>query len=211
MLRIAVPNKGSLAEPAAEMLREAGYRMRRDSKELVLADPENDVEFFYLRPRDIAVYVGSGTVDVGITGRDLLLDSGSAAIEVMPLGFGALDLPVAAPPGTCATVAEISRSPGRHLLRRAWSRSTWPTRASRAEVVRLDGAVETAITPGGRRRHRRRRRDRHHAAQRRARGLRRADPAQRGGADPPRGRHETAAVDVLRAPAHRASSPPATT
>ena len=78
MLRIAVPNKGTLAEPPCEMLREAGYAIRRDTKELVVTDPDNDAEFFYLRPRDIATYVGSGTLDVGITGRDLLLDSSSA-------------------------------------------------------------------------------------------------------------------------------------
>ena len=108
MLRIAVPNKGSLSEPAVEMLREAGYRTRRDTKELVLTDTDNDVEFFYLRPRDIAVYVGSGTVDCGVTGRDLLLDSGSAAIEVMTLGFGGSTFRYAAKPGTCASVADIS-------------------------------------------------------------------------------------------------------
>src|SRR5665213_2455397 len=79
MLRIAVPNKGSLSEPASAMLREAGYRQRADARELVLSDPENDTEFFYLRPRDIAVYVGSGELDLGITGEDLLLDSGADA------------------------------------------------------------------------------------------------------------------------------------
>lgn len=79
MLKLAVPNKGALAESAAEMLREAGYRGRRDSKELVVADPDNGVELYFLRPRDIAVYVGSGTLEAGITGRDLLLDSGSPA------------------------------------------------------------------------------------------------------------------------------------
>ncbi|MGH3310532.1 MAG: ATP phosphoribosyltransferase, partial [Streptomyces sp.] len=57
MLRIAVPNKGSLSEPASEMLHEAGYRQRKDRRELVLVDSENEVEFFFLRPRDIAVYV----------------------------------------------------------------------------------------------------------------------------------------------------------
>jgi ATP phosphoribosyltransferase len=88
MLRVAVPNKGSLTEDASEMLREAGYRQRRDNRELVLQDPENAVEFFFLRPRDIAVYVGAGTLEVGITGRDLLLDSGADAEEVMGLGFG---------------------------------------------------------------------------------------------------------------------------
>lgn len=147
MLRIAVPNKGSLSEPAAEMLREAGYRIRRDAKELVVPDAENGVEMFYLRPRDIAVYVGSGTVDCGITGRDLLLDSGSAAIEVMTLGFGGSTFRYAARPGQVASVAEISGHrvatsyPGlveKHLADQGVS----------AEVVRLDGAVETAITLG---------------------------------------------------------------
>jgi ATP phosphoribosyltransferase len=147
MLRIAVPNKGSLAEPAAEMLREAGYRGRRDTKELVLTDADNGVEFFFLRPRDIAVYVGSGTVDAGVTGRDLLLDSGSAAVEVMTLGFGASTFRYAAKPGTCSSVAEISGHrvatsyPGlveKHLADQGVS----------ASVVRLDGAVETAITLG---------------------------------------------------------------
>ena len=88
MLRIAVPNKGSLSDAAGDMLREAGYAVRRDPKELVVMDTVNDVELFYLRPRDIAIYVGSGTVDAGITGRDLLLDSGSDAVEVMGLDFG---------------------------------------------------------------------------------------------------------------------------
>ncbi|HEY3534659.1 MAG TPA: ATP phosphoribosyltransferase [Pedococcus sp.] len=147
MLRIAVPNKGSLSESAVEMLREAGYRVRRDAKELVVTDTDNDVEFFYLRPRDIAVYVGSGTVDCGLTGRDLLLDSGSAATEVMTLGFGASTFRYAARPGTAASVADVAGHrvatsyPGlveKHLA----------VSGVAAEVVRLDGAVETAITLG---------------------------------------------------------------
>ena len=107
MLRIAIPNKGSLSESAVEMLRESGYSVRRDSKELVVTDIDNDVEFFYLRPRDIAIYVGSGTVDAGVTGRDLLLDSGSRAAEVMPLGFGRSTFRYAARPGEVASVAAV--------------------------------------------------------------------------------------------------------
>ena len=84
LLRIAIPNKGSLSQSATEMLREAGYRQRSDAKQLTVLDTENNVEFFYLRPRDIALYVGEGTLDVGITGRDLLLDSGADADEVIP-------------------------------------------------------------------------------------------------------------------------------
>jgi ATP phosphoribosyltransferase len=147
MLRIAVPNKGSLSESSVEMLRESGYRTRRDSKELVVSDAENDVEFFYLRPRDIAVYVGSGTVDCGITGRDLLLDSGSAAIEVMPLGFGGSTFRYAARPGTCASVEEIA---GRRVATsyQGLVEKHLAGQGISAEVVRLDGAVETAITLG---------------------------------------------------------------
>jgi ATP phosphoribosyltransferase len=147
MLRIAVPNKGSLAEPAADMLRAAGYKVRRDLKELIVSDPDNEVELFYLRPRDIAVYVGSGTVDAGITGRDLLLDSGSSAVEVLGLGFGRSTFRYAARAGSLSTVADIAGKrvatsyPGlvqAHLAGAGVS----------AAVVRLDGAVETAITLG---------------------------------------------------------------
>src|SRR6201996_3539069 len=105
-IRIAVPNKGSLSEPASEMLREAGYRQRSDSRELVLVDADNDTEFFFLRPRDIAVYVGSGQLDVGITGEDLLLDSGAEAEALLQLGFAASTFRFAALPGTATSVAD---------------------------------------------------------------------------------------------------------
>lgn len=148
MLRIAVPNKGSLSEPAAEMLREAGYRQRRDSRELVLPDPNNGVEFFFLRPRDIAVYVGAGTVDVGITGRDLLLDSSSTAVEHLALGFARSTFRFAAPADTYEDLAQID---GKRVA------TSYPVLALKylrdqgitpADVVRLDGAVETAIRLG---------------------------------------------------------------
>ena len=88
MLRIAVPNKGSLADSSIQILKEAGYRQRSDSRDLVLIDNDNSVEFYYLRPRDIAVYVGSGELEAGITGRDLLIDSGAQAEEILSLDFG---------------------------------------------------------------------------------------------------------------------------
>jgi len=97
MLRVAVPNKGSLSDAAHEILAESGYRRRRDVKQLRLVDADNDVELFFLRPRDIAVYVGSGTLDVGITGRDLLIDSGAPARELLALGFARSTFRFAAP------------------------------------------------------------------------------------------------------------------
>ena len=107
MLRVAVPNKGTLSEPATEMLREAGYRQRHDSRDLTVIDVPNDVEFFFLRPKDIAIYVGSGELDLGITGRDLTADSGSAVIEQLALGFGHSAFRYAAPTGRDWSVADL--------------------------------------------------------------------------------------------------------
>src|ERR1700760_1654613 len=98
-LRVAVPNKGALSEPASEILAEAGYRRRTDPKDLTVIDPANQVEFFFLRPKDIAIYVGSGGLDFGITGRDLVLDSGSPVIERLALGFGSSSFRYAGPAG----------------------------------------------------------------------------------------------------------------
>ena len=130
MLRVAVPNKGSLAEPAAGMLRESGYRQRHDARELVLHDPDNDTEFFFLRPRDIATYVGSGQLDVGITGRDLLLDSGAPAEEILPLGFAAVDVPVRRPPRRGLRRSPTSPASGSRRPTAGCCRSTSPTAAS---------------------------------------------------------------------------------
>ena len=147
MLRIAVPNKGSLSEAAAEMLREAGYRGRRDPKELVLIDVDHDMEFFFLRPRDIAVYVGSGSLDGGITGRDLLLDSAASAVESMALGFATSTFRYAARPGAATTVKDID---GKRVATSyaGLVSAHLATHGVEADVVRLDGAVETAITLG---------------------------------------------------------------
>lgn len=147
LLRIAVPNKGALAEAAAGMLRAAGYRQRTDTKELTLIDSDHGVEFYYLRPRDIAVYIGRGDLDVGITGRDMLLDSAAEATEVMPLGFGGSRFRFAAVGGSTMGVADLEGKriatsyPG--LLQEFLSKE-----GIAAELVKLDGAVESAIRLG---------------------------------------------------------------
>jgi ATP phosphoribosyltransferase len=147
MLRLAVPNKGALNEAAQTILKEAGYRPRSDSKELVVIDQENSCELFFLRPRDIAVYVGEGTLDAGITGRDMLIDSGAPAEEIMPLGFGRSTFRLAARPGELQAAADLSGMRvatsyagllGKYLADQGVD----------ARVIKLDGAVETAIRLG---------------------------------------------------------------
>lgn len=146
-MKIAVPNKGSLADSSIQILKEAGYRQRTDSRDLVLVDPDNGVEFYYLRPRDIALYVGTGELQAGITGRDLLIDSGASAEEVLPLDFGGSTFRFAAPSGGSWKISDIngkrvaSAYPG--LVENYLSKAN-----VKAEIVRLDGAVESSVRLG---------------------------------------------------------------
>lgn len=147
MLRVALPNKGTLSTPAGDILREAGYRQRTDDRELVLQDPDNDTEFFFLRPRDIATYVGEGQLDVGITGRDMLEDSRAQAEEVLALGFGASTFRLAALPGRFTSLADLAG----HRVATAYPNLLSDRLAAAgidATVIALDGAVETAISLG---------------------------------------------------------------
>jgi ATP phosphoribosyltransferase len=147
MLRVALPNKGQLAEPAKEMLREAGYLRSHSPRDLVVVDPENDVEFFFLRPKDVALYVGEGTLEVGITGRDMLIDSRATAREVLPLGFAPSRFRLAAPAGRFADAHELAGhriATSYPVLLRRWLDDQGIT----AAVVRLDGAVENAVRLG---------------------------------------------------------------
>ena len=147
MLRIALPNKGQLAPPAAALLNEAGYLVSTNPRALVVTDVANDVEFFFLRPKDVAVYVGAGKIDLGITGRDMLLDSGAPAVEIMQLGFAPSTFRVAVPSGTVNTLAELN---GKRIatsyegLLKSWLAH----QSIRAHIVRLDGAVENAVALG---------------------------------------------------------------
>jgi len=147
VLRIAIPNKGQLSEPAREMLREAGYAAAATSRELVVLDPENEVEFFFLRPRDIATYVASGTLDVGITGQDMLADSGANAETVLELAFAPSTFRLAAPAGT---ITEVDQANGKRIatsypgILASWLQS----QNINADIVKLDGAVENAVRLG---------------------------------------------------------------
>lgn len=147
MLRVAVPNKGSLADSSIAILKEAGYRQRVDARDLVLFDPENNVEFYYLRPRDIAIYVGSGELEAGITGRDLLIDSGASAEEILNLGFGGSTFRFA---GSSDQDWQVSDLAGKRIA------TAYPGLVEAhlaelkipAQVVRLDGAVESSVRLG---------------------------------------------------------------
>jgi len=147
MLRVAVPNKGTLSEPASEILAEAGYRRRTDPKDLTVIDPVNHVEFFFLRPKDIAIYVGSGELDLGITGRDLVLDSDAPVRERLALGFGSSSFRYAGPAGQEWTTADLA---GKRIATAYPNlvRKDLVAKGIDATVIRLDGAVEISVQLG---------------------------------------------------------------
>jgi ATP phosphoribosyltransferase len=147
MLRVAVPNKGALSEPATDILAEAGYRRRTDPKDLTVIDPINQVEFFFLRPKDIAIYVGSGKLDFGITGRDLVHESDAAVRERLALGFGSSSFRYAGPAGRNWTTADLA---GKRIATAYPNlvRKDLAERGIEATVIRLDGAVEISVQLG---------------------------------------------------------------
>ena len=147
MLRVAVPNKGALSESAAEILSEAGYRRRTDPKDLTVIDRANGVEFFFLRPKDIAIYVGSGELDFGITGRDLAAESDAPVRERLALGFGSSSFRYAAPVGRSWTVADLA---GKRIATAYPNlvRKDLAAKGIDATVIRLDGAVEISVQLG---------------------------------------------------------------
>ena len=147
MLRVAVPNKGALSEPATEILAEAGYRRRSDPKDLTVIDPANDVEFFFLRPKDIAIYVGSGDLDLGITGRDLARESQAPVRERLALGFGSSSFRYAAPEGRDWTERDLA---GKRIATAYPNlvRKDLADKGIDATVIRLDGAVEISVQLG---------------------------------------------------------------
>jgi ATP phosphoribosyltransferase len=147
MLRVAVPNKGALAERASDMLTEAGYRQRNEQRDLTVIDPANDVEFFFLRPKDIAIYVASGRLDLGITGLDLMKESGADVTPRLKLGFGGSTFRYAGPKGTDWRIEDIE---GKRLATAYPNlvREDLAEKNLNATVIRLDGAVEISIQLG---------------------------------------------------------------
>lgn len=147
MLKIAIPNKGALSEGTVDILKAADYRCRRYGRELTVIDREHDVEFIYLRPRDIAVYVESGILDAGVTGRDLAFDSRAKVTELMGLQFGRSRFFYGVPNDVNWTAADFE---GKRIA------TSYPNivkadleeRGVKASVIRLDGAVEISIRLG---------------------------------------------------------------
>ncbi|WP_028927078.1 ATP phosphoribosyltransferase [Pseudonocardia acaciae] len=148
MLRVALPNKGTLAEPASTMMREAGYRQRSDSRDLSIFDEDNQVEFFYLRPKDIATYVGNGDLNLGVTGKDLMDESGKPVKDLLKLGFGKSKFRYAVHENSDWSLKDLEGRKIATSYPRLVRAHLAAERVQVKEIVKLDGAVEIAIQLG---------------------------------------------------------------
>ncbi len=106
MLRIALPNKGRLSEKALDLFETAGLRAEFSSERALVAQLGPDFEAIFVRAADIPEYVADGAADLGVTGADLVAESGRRITELLDLGFGRCRLAVAVPESSPVTAPE---------------------------------------------------------------------------------------------------------
>ena len=117
MIKVALPNKGVLFEPTIEILVSCGYRVAKTASLLSSIDTENEVEFYFLRPGDIPLYVANGILDGGITGKDFAAEKGVTQKPVLNLNYGHSQLRAAVPNDSpVATLDEFASLPDRDLV-----------------------------------------------------------------------------------------------
>ena len=101
MLNIALP-KGRLGEKVYDMFEKAGFAcpsIRENSRKLIFENPEAGVRYFWVKPSDVAIYVARGAADIGVAGKDILLEYAPDVYELLDMQLGKCRMAVAAPVG----------------------------------------------------------------------------------------------------------------
>ncbi len=143
-LRLAIPNKGRLVEPTLRLLHDAGLVFDEHDRSLVALVQNYDLDILFVRTNDVIEFVGDGVADLGITGADLLRETGAELPVVRPLGYGRCRLAAAVPNDTrYQTVGDLAglRVATAHpnTARRFFEERTIPV-----EIIPISGAVEVA-------------------------------------------------------------------
>jgi ATP phosphoribosyltransferase len=146
MIKVALPNKGQLFEPAMDLLKSCGYKVSKNNRALTTLDNDNNIEFYFLRPGDIPMYVGKGILDLGITGLDFNAEKNSPAVKIIDLHFGASRL--------CAAVPNESPYHNHDDLKNLRIATSFPLitqnfyQGQNITTVELEGAVEISVQLG---------------------------------------------------------------
>ncbi len=146
MIKIALPNKGQLCDPTLEILTDCGYRVNRSARSLSALDLENGIEFYFLRPGDIPLYISNGILDAGVTGRDFVAEKELQPSWLLDLHFGQSKMcaavPQESPVQSLAEVAALKIATSFPNITRSYFKG------KSLQIVDLEGAVEISIKLG---------------------------------------------------------------
>lgn len=143
MINIALP-KGRLGEKAYGMLEAAGFEcpsIKEQNRKLIFENPEKGVRYFWVKPSDVVIYVERGAADIGIAGRDIILEYSPDVYELLDLGIGKCRMAVAAKKDFCdrrdRTLRVATKFPN-------IARSFYNEQSRDIDIIKLNGSIELA-------------------------------------------------------------------
>jgi ATP phosphoribosyltransferase len=147
IIRIAIPNKGVLCQPAIEMLSQAGYAPLEGPQDTLCARCEDSrIKYLFVRAQDVPKYVESGAAYAGITGKDMLSETSSKCRQVLELGFGECEIALAVPESSKAkSVRDLE---GKRIATKLPSIARQYLRRSKVNAALLVLSGATEIAPG---------------------------------------------------------------
>ena len=143
MLNVALP-KGRLGEKVYELFEKAGFEcpsIKENNRKLIFENPEKNVRYFWVKPSDVAIYVERGAADIGVAGKDILLEYEPEVYELLDLGFGKCKMAVAAkkdfrdnPEKTLRVATKFSNI----------TKSYYASLGRDIDIIHLNGSIEIA-------------------------------------------------------------------
>lgn len=143
MLNIALP-KGRLGEKVYAMFEAAGFEcpsIKENNRKLIFESPDKQVRYFWVKPSDVSIYVERGAADIGVAGKDILLEYSPYIYELLDLNLGKCRMAVAAPKGF--------RDNGERTLRVATkfphiASQFYASKGRSIDIIKLNGSIEIA-------------------------------------------------------------------
>ena len=143
MLNVALP-KGRLGEKVYALFEQAGYdcpALKEPGRRLVFENEAAGIRYFWVKPSDVAIYVERGAADLGVAGRDILLEYEPAVYELLDLGLGRCRMAVAAPQGYYDSGERTLRVATKFLN---IARRFYAERSRDIDLIHLNGSIELA-------------------------------------------------------------------
>lgn len=142
MLTIAVP-KGRVLEEANGLLKQSGIIQKevQEGRKLIIENDEEKIRFILAKPQDVPTYVKYGVADVGIVGKDVLLESGEGLYELMDLGIGACRLSICSKPEKTHQRGELPKVATKYPKTTS---EYFREKGEQVEIIKLNGSIELA-------------------------------------------------------------------